>query len=224
MNRPDTFVSLWDFNTTERWWTISRTVTLPSAPVPTNIFLSINGDLRSTTCFQLAVHVWWCQDVATLVVFRSPICVLRWTISRDVSWYSDGLPINQQMASNLCRLSITCREESTTFEDLIGLLSISVVFVVSLLIGGPSVECKRSAAASIDASCSMLVLVWCLLVRHAPFDAYWGEQNTRQHISTTEKPMELTLKLRSIVSNGLISPRSSWHRELNSISDSTNAP
>ena len=64
----------------------------------------------------------------------------------------------------------------------------SVVFFVALLIGGPSVEYKCGAAASIDPFCPMLVLVWCLLVRHASFDAYWGDQNTRQHMSTVEKP------------------------------------
>jgi hypothetical protein len=120
---------------------------------------------------------------------------------RDIAFvFSVGLPISRRMVSNLCRLSITCRDTSLTFEDLTGLFDLEVLCSLShlALVG-------RVSSASVVQQLLSILSVQCSY----SFDVYWYDTPnlTRTEASQllvktfrqlrSRKPIELTLKLHS---------------------------
>jgi hypothetical protein len=84
---------------------------------------------------------------------------------RDIAFvFSVGLPISRRMVSNLCRLSITCRDTSLTFEDLTGLFDLEVLCSLShlALVG-------RVSSASVVQQLLSILSVQCSY----SFDVYW---------------------------------------------------
>ena len=112
--------------------------------------------------------------------------------------FSDDLPINRRVVSNLCRLSITCSDTSMTFADLTRLFDLEVLYSLShfSLVG-------RVSSTSVVQQLLSILSVQCSY----SFDVYWYDtpRLTRSEASKilvntcrqlkSRKPIELTLKL-----------------------------